>query len=148
MRRFINEQIDDILDIMHLAETYVVDNGSDHFVLKETAKQYGIEQPNTVIYSYNCALIAEAKQIPGHEFIPIPVMNVFMEYGNNYIVSTFNLFFKITSLTLKKAFKTDVRDSSVTSRNYPHIHTVLTLIVVFAFFTGRNCIQICGNTSK
>lgn len=66
-------------------------------MLWETARSYGIEPPQTIIFVFGTTLIEEARQVPGFEAVPVPVMNILMEYGNNYLVRTNALFLFLNS---------------------------------------------------
>lgn len=76
-----------MLDVSHLSETYIVDNGDDYHALKDTANMFHIAVPNIIIYSFENPLIDEAEQIPGYASLPVPVINILLEYGKNFIVS-------------------------------------------------------------
>ena len=67
--------------------TFVVNSLEDVETIKETARKYNIDCPQIIQYPFQRKLIEEAKQVPGWEQVPVPVMNVLMEYGKNFIVS-------------------------------------------------------------
>lgn len=74
-----------MLDVSHLSETYIVDNGDDYHALKDTANMFHIAVPNIIIYSFENPLIDEAEQIPGYASLPVPVINILLEYGKIFI---------------------------------------------------------------
>ena len=73
----------------HLSKTLVVNSFENPRILKEIVKENGIDVPRMIIYTFDATLIEEAKAIPGYEILPIPIMNILMEYGRNHIVSMF-----------------------------------------------------------
>ena len=81
-----NARHDDILDVQHLADTFVVKSLSDVAPLKEAAKSYCIKVPHIIQYNFSNTIIDVGKKVPGYEEIPPPVLNVFLKYGNKYIV--------------------------------------------------------------
>lgn len=84
---FITEEIDEMLDVKHLKDVFIVDNYRDQCALSDAAHSQCIAKPATIMYDFSCSLIEEAKHVPGYEFLPIPVMNVLMDYSKNVIVS-------------------------------------------------------------
>lgn len=90
MEKYITKELDEVLDVKHLKKFYVINSINDYQCLKNTAKYYGMQVPEVLIYNFQNTLIEEAKQVPGYESIPVPVMNMFMEHGNNFIVSIYN----------------------------------------------------------
>ena len=86
LQRYITQDIDDILDVQHLADTFVVKSLSDVAPLKEAAKSYCIKVPHIIQYNFSNTIIDVGKKVPGYEEIPAPVLNVFLKYGNKYIV--------------------------------------------------------------
>ena len=87
LSKFITNEIDFILDVKHLADLFVVNNLEDRNNLIECAKLYDITPPPIVTYSFEYPFIEEAKQLPQYQDLPIPVANVLLDYGLNYIVS-------------------------------------------------------------
>ena len=48
---------------------------------------FNIHVPNIIIYPFSRAIINEAQVVPGYEKVPVPVINVLLEYGNKMVVS-------------------------------------------------------------
>ena len=99
LRRYITPDIDDILDVQHLADTFVVNSLSDVAPLKEAAKSYSIKVTHIIQCNFSDTIIDVGKKVPGYEEIPPPLVNVFLEYGNKYIVRDCH---QILLLTLTK----------------------------------------------
>ncbi|XP_057292633.1 uncharacterized protein LOC130621360 [Hydractinia symbiolongicarpus] len=70
---------------------YVVSCNKDKNLLWKAAQQKNIDPPDVVIYNFSAALIDKASQVPGFENVPVPVMNILMEYGNNYILACYQI---------------------------------------------------------
>ncbi|XP_057290526.1 uncharacterized protein LOC130613205 [Hydractinia symbiolongicarpus] len=84
-QKYISDDIDTILDVAHMKNHYVVSCNKDKNLLWKAAQRKNIDPPDVVIYNFSAALIDKASQVPGFENVPVPVMNILMEYGNNYI---------------------------------------------------------------
>ena len=83
LKGFITEEIDQFLDVKHLKDFFIVDNYKDQCTLIEAANSCGISVPELITYDFKSPLIEEAQ----HELLPVPVMNVLMDYSKKVIVS-------------------------------------------------------------
>ncbi len=92
---------DCIVDIKLSADVYILNNLKDRRNLIETTNLYSITSPPIITYNFESPIIEEAKQLPQYENLPIPVVNVFLHYGLNYIVSiivrSYNLYLYMNS---------------------------------------------------
>ena len=59
--------IDDILDVQHLADTFVVKSLSDVAPLKEAAKSYSIKVTHIIQCNFSDTIIDVGKKVPGYE---------------------------------------------------------------------------------
>lgn len=81
-----------ILDVSHIKNSFVVYSSCDKNELWSNARRYNIAAPECIIYDYDTSIISEAVDIvPDYENYPVPVLNILMEYANNFYVSTFFL---------------------------------------------------------
>ena len=74
------QDIDDILDVQHLADTFIVNSLSDVAPLKEAPKSYCVKVPHIIQYNFPNTIIDVRKKVPGYEEIPPPVLSVFLDY--------------------------------------------------------------------
>ena len=87
MRRYITPELDEFLDVGHLCDTFVVNSLEDIAPLKEAARMYNIRLPHIIQYTFANSLIDVGTLVPSYEQIPVPLVNVFLEYRKKTIVS-------------------------------------------------------------
>ena len=87
--KYISEEIDSILDVKHLELVFLVNNMEDKRVLWDTARSFNIDPPDVIQCNFATTLIEEARSISNYESVPVPVMNILLEHGKNFIVSAF-----------------------------------------------------------
>ena len=75
-----------VLDVLHSEVVYIV-NTQNCTVFKQTSTDFNITPPEIIIYNFDSNVIAETTEVLGFEDVPIPVMNLLMKYGRNFIVS-------------------------------------------------------------
>ena len=85
----ISEETDSILDIKHLELVFLVNNMEDKRVLWDTARGFIISPLDVIQCNFATTLIEEARSISNYESVPVPVMNMLLEHGKNFIVSAF-----------------------------------------------------------
>ena len=93
------QDIDNILDIPHLADTFVFSSLQDVAPLKEAAKSYCIKVTHIILYNFKNTISDVGEHVLGYEEIPPPLPSVFPKYGNKYIVNDCH---QISLLTLSK----------------------------------------------
>ena len=87
--KYISKETDSILDVKHLELVFLVNNMEDKLVLWITARSFNIDPPDVIQCNFATTLIEEARSISNYESVPVPVMNMFLEHGKNFIVSAF-----------------------------------------------------------
>ena len=87
--KYISEEIDSILDVKHMELVFLVNDMEDKRVLWDTAWSFNIDPPDVIQYNFVTTLIEEARSISNYESVPVPVMNMLLEHGKNFIVSAF-----------------------------------------------------------
>ena len=86
--KYISEEIDSILDVKHLELVFLANNMEDKRALWDTAS-FNIDPPDVIQCNFGATLIEEARLISNHESVPVPVMNMLLEHGKNFITSAF-----------------------------------------------------------
>ena len=84
-----SEETDSILDAKHLEQVFLVNNMEDKRVQWDTARSFNIDPPDVIQCNFATTLIEEARSISNYESVPVPVMNILLEHGKNFIVSAF-----------------------------------------------------------
>ena len=100
MRRYITPELDEFLNVGHLCDTFVVNSLEDMAPLKEAARMYNIRLPHTIQYTFANSLIDVGTLVPSYEQIPVPLVNVFLEYGKKTIVSRLLLLFSFVNILI------------------------------------------------
>ena len=61
----------------------------DKRVLWGTARNFNTDPPDVIQCNFETNLIEEARSISNYKSVPVPVMNMLLEHGKNFIVSAF-----------------------------------------------------------
>ena len=86
MWTYITDGINNVLYVLHSEVVYIV-NTQNRTVFKQTSTDFNITPSEIIIYNFDSTVIAQTTEVPGFEAVPIPVMNLLMKYGRNFIVS-------------------------------------------------------------
>ena len=85
---YITEEVDDLLDVSHLKNTFIVSSFQDRLKLIETASLYGIQIENVIVYDYNDTELYDPVKKMGFEgTMPVVVANVLFDHAQKVIVS-------------------------------------------------------------
>ena len=94
MRKYITDDINNVLDVLHLQSVYVVNTLEDCAVLKQTLRYFNIASSEFLIYRFDSTVNEEANQVPVFENVPMSVKSMPMEYGSNLTVTVILFTFK------------------------------------------------------
>ena len=87
--KYISEEIDSILEVKHLELVFLMNSIKDKRFVLDTARSFYIDPPDVTQCDFATTLIKEARSISNYESVPVPVMNILLEHGKNFIVSAF-----------------------------------------------------------
>ena len=87
--KYISEEIDSILEVKHLELVFLMNSIKDKRFVLDTARSFYIDPPDVTQSDFATTLIKEARSISNYESVPVPVMNILLEHGKNFIVSAF-----------------------------------------------------------
>ena len=87
--KYISEEIDSVLDVKHQKLVFLVNNMEDKRVLWDTARSFTIDPSVFIHCNFATTLIEEARSASNNESVLVPVMNMLLEHGKNFVRSAF-----------------------------------------------------------